>query len=150
MTEEEKVRNCVDARLIREKLLEALHLTAGELAKATGIGYQRIYDLGSGRTQKFNPGVVRAITKAFPRVNPHFLYSGDGPVLLPESEEDSAESTSSLKRIGEMLQMQNRLMLMMEKIAAKQAELIERELRLMQRERELLKREAELKGLLDK
>lgn len=63
MTDEEKVANCVDAKQIREELLEALHMTAGEFATALGINYQRIYDLGSGRTKKFNPGMVRLITR---------------------------------------------------------------------------------------
>lgn len=34
MTDEEKVANCVDAKQIREELLEALHMTAGEFATA--------------------------------------------------------------------------------------------------------------------
>lgn len=49
--ESEKVENNVDAKSIRDKLLKALHLGPGEFATAIGIHYQRIYDIGSGRTK---------------------------------------------------------------------------------------------------
>lgn len=55
MNESEKVENNVDAKTIRDRLLKALHLGPGELATALGINYQRIYDLGSGRTKSSIP-----------------------------------------------------------------------------------------------
>lgn len=150
MKEDEKVAKCVDAKAIREQLLEALHLTAGQLATALGINYQRIYDLGSGRTQKFNPNMVKLITKVFPQVNPHFLYSGEGPVLLagvvPQSTAGSAE-------LSELMSMSKRLLILMERLDEKDTALRERENAVLQREieitareTELLKREAELRN----
>lgn len=150
MKEDEKVAKCVDAKAIREQLLEALHLTAGQLATALGINYQRIYDLGSGRTQKFNPNMVKLITKVFPQVNPHFLYSGEGPVLLagvvPQSTAGSAE-------LSELMSMSKRLLILMERLDEKDSALRERENAVLQREieitareTELLKREAELRN----
>lgn len=150
MKEDEKVAKCVDAKAIREQLLEALHLTAGQLATALGINYQRIYDLGSGRTQKFNPNMVKLITKVFPQVNPHFLYSGEGPVLLagvvPQSTAGSAE-------LSELMSMSKRLLILMERLDEKDSALRERENAVLQREieitareTELLKREAELQN----
>lgn len=140
MKEEEKVANCVNAKEIRDKLLEALHLGAGEFATALGINYQRIYDLGSGRTQKFNPGIVRLITKTFPEVNPHFLYSGEGPVLLPR-----VGGASSAVDTAELMQMQSRLLNLMERLDAKDADIRRREEAVAKKEAELLQRETELR-----
>lgn len=141
MKEDEKVAKCVDAKAIREQLLEALHLSAGQLATALGINYQRIYDLGSGRTQKFNPNMVKLITKTFPQVNPHFLYSGEGPVLLagvvPPNTAGSAE-------LSELMSMSKRLLILMERLDEKDSALRERENAVLQREIEITAREAEL------
>lgn len=81
MNESEKVENNVNAKEIRDKLLKALHLGPGELATALGVNYQRVYDLGSGRTKKFNPGMVNLIVSKFPQVNATFLYTGKGEPL---------------------------------------------------------------------
>lgn len=150
MKEDEKVAKCVDAKAIREQLLEALHLTAGQLATALGINYQRIYDLGSGRTQKFNPNMVKLITKVFPQVNPHFLYSGEGPVLLAGVVPQSTAGTAEL---SELMSMSKRLLILMERLDEKDTALRERENAVLQREieitareTELLKREAELRN----
>ncbi len=141
MKEDEKVAKCVDAKAIREQLLEALHLTAGQLATALGINYQRIYDLGSGRTQKFNPNMVKLITKVFPQVNPHFLYSGEGPVLLS----GVAPTTSSGSvEVSEIMSMSKRLLILMERLDEKDSALRERENALLQREIEIAARETEL------
>lgn len=149
MTDEEKVANCVDAKLIREQLLEALHLTAGEFATALGINYQRIYDLGSGRTKKFNPGMVRLITKTFPQVNPHFLYTGNGPVLIGSG--GGGQSGLGASELSEMMSMSKRLLQLMERLDAKDSalrdrenDIIAREAAVSQREREVNQRELAL------
>lgn len=140
MIEEEKVANCVDAISIREQLLEALHLTAGELATALGINYQRIYDLGSGRTKKFNPGMVRLITQAFPQVNPHFLYTGKGAVLLSNGGSNQSTGLGSPELV-EMMSMSKRLLQLMERLDAKDSDLRDRESKLIAREAEVCQRE---------
>lgn len=140
MTEEEKVANCVDAASIREQLLEALHMTAGELATALGISYQRIYDLGTGRTKKFNPGMVRLITKTFPQVNPHFLYTGNGSVLLPNGGNNQSAGLGA-PELAEILAMSKRLLQLMERLDAKDSDLRDRENKLIARETEVSQRE---------
>lgn len=154
MKEEEKVANCVNAKAIREQLLEALHLTAGQFATALGINYQRVYDLGSGRTQKFNPNMVRLITKVFPNVNPHFLYSGEGPVLLSPGA-GGASSQGSVD-LAELMSMSKRLLLLMERLDEKdrdlrdrEAAIIKHEILLASREAAIVKREAELSIVSD-
>lgn len=148
MKEDEKLANCVDAKAIREQLLEALHLTAGQLATALGINYQRIYDLGSGRTRKFNPNMVKLITKVFPQVNPHFLYTGEGPVLLANVNH---QPTCGSVELSEMMSMSKRLLILMERLDEKDSILRDRENQVLRREIEvaareaaILKREAEL------
>ncbi|WP_303034982.1 hypothetical protein [uncultured Duncaniella sp.] len=139
MTDEEKVANCVDAKQIREELLEALHMTAGEFATALGINYQRIYDLGSGRTKKFNPGMVRLITKTFPQVNPHFLYTGNGPVLT--SNGGGQQNGLGVAELSEIMSMSKRLLQLMERLDAKDSDLRERENNLIARESAVSERE---------
>ena len=139
MKEDEKLANCVDAKAIREQLLEALHLTAGQLATALGINYQRIYDLGSGRTQKFNPNMVKLITKVFPQVNPHFLYTGEGSVLLANTNQQ--QSCGSVE-VSEMMSMSKRLLILMERLDEKDSILRERENQVLRREIEVAAREA--------
>lgn len=139
MKEDEKLANCVDAKAIREQLLEALHLTAGQLATALGINYQRIYDLGSGRTQKFNPNMVKLITKVFPQVNPHFLYTGEGSVLLANANQQ--QSCGSVE-VSEMMSMSKRLLILMERLDEKDSILRERENQVLRREIEVAAREA--------
>ena len=139
MLDEEKVANCVDAKAIREQMLEALHLTAGEFATALGINYQRIYDLGTGRTKKFNPGMVRLITKTFPQVNPHFLYTGEGPVLLTNN--GGQQGVIGTAELSEIISMSKRLLQLMERLDSKDSDLRARENNLIAREENVSKRE---------
>ncbi len=147
MQEIEKVENVLCARDIRDKLLKALNLGPGEFATALGINYQRIYDLGSGRTKKFNPGMVNLIISKFPQVNPTFLYSGKGDVLLSSEENTHSSATGATDIIG----MSKKLIELMEQLNLKDLHLREREAMLDekakaldQRERDLKKRESEL------
>lgn len=140
MQDIEKVENVVNAKEIRDQLLKALNLGPGELATALGINYQRIYDLGSGRTKKFNPGMVNLITSKFPQVNPTFLYTGKGDVLFPDY---SAQPIGS-KETGELISMSRKLIELMEQLNIKDAHLRERESVLDRRAAELDRREAEV------
>lgn len=126
----EKVENNVNAKEIRDKLLKALRLGPCELATALGINYQRIYDLGSGRTKKFNPGLVNMIVSKFPQVNATFLYTGKGEPLK-----------GSASDIDEIISMSNQLIEMMQKLTERSEKLDQRTLRLDVRERELNDRE---------
>lgn len=136
MQEIEKVENVLCAKEIRDSLLKALNLGPGEFATALGINYQRIYDLGSGRTKKFNPGIVNLIRKKFPQVNPTYLYSGKGPILL-----ETATTNSSVSDTADIIAMSKKLIELMEQINAKDSSLREREFELAKREFELTKRE---------
>lgn len=139
MKESEKVENNVDAKTIRDTLLKALHLGPGELATALGINYQRIYDLGSGRTKKFNPGMVNLIVSKFPQVNPTFLYTGNGEPLKPD-----ATALATTSDVAEIITMSRQLIDMMDKLNTKSGMLDQRTLRLEVRERELNDRERSL------
>lgn len=139
MNESEKVENNVDAKVIRDALLKALHLGPGELATALGINYQRIYDLGSGRTKKFNPGMVNMIVSKFPQVNATFLYTGKGKPL----KEDAAKLASQ-SDVSEIITMSRQLIDMMEKLTTRSEQLDQRALKLEIRERELNDRERHL------
>lgn len=150
MQEFEKVENVLCARDIRDKLLKALNLGPGEFATALGINYQRIYDLGSGRTKKFNPGMVNLIISKFPQVNPTFLYSGKGDVLLASEEQPQSSSAGATDIMG----MSKKLIELMEQLNLKDLHLREREAMLDakaealdKRERALNEREAKLAKL---
>lgn len=139
MQEIEKVENVLCAKEIRNSLLKALHLGPGEFATALGINYQRIYDLGSGRTKKFNPGIVNLICKKFPQVNPTYLYSGKGPILL-----ETATTNSSVSDTADIIAMSKKLIELMEQINAKDSSLREREFELTKREQLIREREKSL------
>lgn len=141
MQEIEKVENVVNAKDIRDQLLKALNLGPGELATALGINYQRIYDLGSGRTKKFNPGMVNLIVGKFPQVNPTFLYSGKGEVLL-QTRSQSYDSHSADG--AEIISMSRKFIELMEQLNIKDAYLREREANLDKRAEELSRREMEV------
>ena len=81
MKESEKVDKNVNAREIIANVLKELGMNAPSFATATGIAYQRIFDLQRGRTKKFNPGVVNMICQAFPSINKTYLYTGEGSVM---------------------------------------------------------------------
>lgn len=142
MKESEKVENNIDVKKIRDALLKALHLGPGELATALGINYQRIYDLGSGRTKKFNPGMVNMIVSRFPQVNPSFLYTGKGEPL-----KDAPTALANPSDITEIITMSRQLIDMMEKLTTRSEQLDQRALRLEIRERELIDRERHLNEL---
>ena len=136
MEDFEKVENNVDAKDIRDKLLKALHLGPGELATALGINYQRIYDLGSGRTKKFNPGMVNMIVSKFPQVNATFLYTGKGEPLKGDNQ-----ALASHSDLSEIITMSRQLVDMMDKLTSRAEQLDQRALRLEARERDLIDRE---------
>jgi hypothetical protein len=144
MRDFEKVENVVCAKDIRARLLKALNLGPGELATALGINYQRIYDLGSGRTKKFNPGMVNMICQKFPQVNPTFLYSGEGDVLLPTANNQPSQVVAD-SGASEIIGMSKKLIELMEQLSAKDAHLREREIELDQRAADLDERERALK-----
>lgn len=141
MKESEKVENNVNAKEIRDRLLKELKLGPGEFATALGINYQRIYDIGSGRTKKFNPGMVNLICSKFPQVNPYFLYTGNGNVFL----EDDSNGLSSAKEQIEIINMSKKLIELMEQLNQKDIHLREREQKLNARAAELDEREQELR-----
>lgn len=143
MQESEKVGNIISAKDIRNKLLEALHIGPGEFATALGINYQRIYDLGSGRTKKFNPGMVKIICSKFPNVNPTFLFTGKGEVLLEDPNSKLLDAASTT----ELISMSKRLIALMEQLNEKDAHLREREAAVQRREEELDARERRLHEL---
>jgi len=136
MKESEYAQNNVDAKVIIAAVLEALKMNAPAFSTATGIAYQRIYDLQRGRTKKFNPGVVNMIVSAFPQVRKEFLYTGDGPVLSSKAPADLIENPLEHDSSG-----------MMAKLLQMQSDLLEKTEQLHQKEIELLRREHEIELL---
>ena len=145
MKESEKVEKNVNAREIIANVLKELGMNAPSFATATGIAYQRIFDLQRGRTKKFNPGVVNMICNAFPSINKAYLYTGEGTVFLSDNpyEADSllgAKATSP----EEMTKMLNKVLDLSKQISDKDKVLDDKMQKLLVKERELMDREIEL------
>lgn len=147
MKESERADRNVDARAIIEAVLNHVGMRAPSFAKAIGINYQRIFDLQSGRTKKFNPGVVNLICTRFPEINKTYLYTGEGSLVLKGTENETPVQTPGAgpsSQLAEMLAMQHKLMEMFKSLTDREADLNERLVDLQERERELNSREAEL------
>jgi len=148
MKESEYAENNVDAKVIIATVLKTLKLGNTDFAAATGIAYQRIYDLVRGRTKKFNPGVVNQIIAAFPQIRKEYLYTGEGPVLqtdipvLPANQLPSDPSAL----LAKVLEMQTELLARMERLTEREAELHRREIELMRKETEINVRMKMLSG----
>lgn len=151
MNDSEKADRNVDARTIIENVLKHVGMRAPTFAKAIGINYQRIFDLQSGRTKKFNPGVVNLIVKRFPDIEKKYLYTGEGEVSYAEvaqSEISSEAGSISVAQLTEALTMQRKMLDMFQTLTEKEARLNQRERALNDREAELDKRENELERIL--
>lgn len=142
MKESEKADRNVDAKAIIEAVLNHVGMRAPSFAKAIGINYQRIFDLQSGRTKKFNPGIVNMICERFPDLNKTYLYTGEGNLVLP-GKESVTVSSGSVIELSELLSMQRTLMGMLQSLSDREAKLQERMIELQDRERELTLRESE-------
>lgn len=147
MKESERAENNIDAKVIIAAVLDTLQMNAPAFSKATGIAYQRIYDLQRGRTKKFNPGVVNMITAAFPQIRKEFLYTGDGAVLSSDVPADLIPNPLDIdvqSMLAKTMVLQNELLEKAERLAAKEREMHEREMELLRKEHELQLREAKL------
>ncbi|MBR6031413.1 MAG: hypothetical protein IKP36_05550 [Bacteroidaceae bacterium] len=147
MKESERAENNVDAKVIIAAVLETLEMNAPAFSKATGIAYQRIYDLQRGRTKKFNPGVVNMIIAAFPQIRKEFLYTGDGAVLSSNVPADLIPNPLDFdmqNTLAKSMALQNELLEKSERLAQKERELHEKEVELLRKEYELQLREAKL------
>ena len=147
MRENEKAENNVDAKVIIAEVLSAVGLNAPSFASKIGINYQRIFDLQRGRTKKFNPGVVNLICKAFPQINKNYLYTGEGPVLLPAEEKPKTaevDMNGMISMSQQVIDLFQQTVNRVQELQDKAAELAEKERKLWQKEIELVKREAEV------
>lgn len=147
MKESEYAENNVDAKQIIAKVLETLGMNAPAFSQATGIAYQRVYDLQRGRTKKFNPGVVNMTIAAFPQIRKEFLYTGEGPVLSSDVPADLISNPiapDASKMMERIMQMQADLMMKTERLSEKEEQLHQREIMLLQREHELELRAAQM------
>ncbi len=157
MKESEHADRNVNAKAIIEAVLNHVGMRAPSFAKAIGINYQRIFDLQSGRTKKFNPGVVNLICARFPEINKMYLYTGEGDLIIPEQPLiSSAPPSATSAQLAEILSMQQKLMDMFQSLTEREirlqdkiAEIQERERELDNREADLDKREAEMERLLE-
>lgn len=143
MKDSEKTEQNVNAREIIANLLHALGLNAPSLAIATGIAYQRIFDLQRGRTKKFNPGVVNMICSAFPMVNKTYLYTGEGDVLLDKNSvgdvavvENNAPATPDA-----VTRMLDKIINLSQQVADREQSIEDKRAQLLAYERELMNRE---------
>lgn len=147
MKENEKAENNVDAKVIITEVLNAVGMNAPTFAGKIGINYQRIFDLQRGRTKKFNPGVVNLICKAFPQINKTYLYTGEGPVLLPTDEGPKTETVDMNGMISmsqQVIDLFQQTVTRVQELQDKAAELAEKERKLWEKEIELVRREAEV------
>lgn len=143
MKESEKADRNVDAKAIIEAVLSHVGMRAPSFAKAIGINYQRIFDLQSGRTKKFNPGVVNMICDRFPDINKNYLYTGEGNLANPKKDQTPTDSRVAIQ-LSELLSMQRTMLDMFQSLSEREARLQERMADLQDREREFSIREAEL------
>lgn len=144
MKKSEYAENNVDAKAIIAAVLDTLDMNAPAFATATGISYQRIYDLQRGRTKKFNPGVVNMIVAAFPQIRKEYLYTGVGSVLTSEVPADLIQHPMGGDILSKTLKLQAELLEKSERLAEKERELHEKEVELIRRQYELDMREANL------
>lgn len=159
MKESEKADKNVNAREIIANVLKELGMNAPSFATATGIAYQRIFDLQRGRTKKFNPGVVNMICEAFPSINKAYLYTGEGSVLSSGKPQELDNSIGgNITSQDEIAKMLNKVLDLskqindkdrvveekMQKILVKERELMDKEMELAKREIELEQKEAAL------
>lgn len=144
MKESEKADKNVNAREIIANVLKELDMNAPSFSTATGISYQRIFDLQRGRTKKFNPGVVNMICEAFPTINKSYLYTGEGPVMVngkPQELDNSIGAGASHSEIANML---NKVLDLSKQVSDKEKAIEEKTRELLEKERELLIKEVEL------
>lgn len=145
MKESEKADNNVNARVIIANVLKELGMNAPSFATATGIAYQRIFDLQRGRTKKFNPGVVNMICEAFPSINKAYLYTGEGTVFLSGKPYDADNSIgTNATSPEEITKMLNKVLDLSKQISDKDKIVDDKMQKLLVKERELMDREIEL------
>ncbi len=145
MKESEKADKNVNAREIIANVLKELGMNAPSFATATGIAYQRIFDLQRGRTKKFNPGVVNMICEAFPSINKTYLYTGEGSVMSSNKPLDLDNSIGgNITSQDEIAKMLNKVLDLSKQVSDKDRAMEEKSLKLLAKERELLEKEMEL------
>lgn len=145
MKESEKADKNVNAREIIANVLKELDMNAPSFATATGISYQRIFDLQRGRTKKFNPGVVNMICAAFPSINKTYLYTGEGSVMVNGKPQELDNSIGAgVASPSEIANMLNKVLDLSKQVSDKEKAVEERIHKLIEKERELLTKEVEL------
>lgn len=145
MKESEKADKNVNAREIIANVLKELGMNAPSFATATGIAYQRIFDLQRGRTKKFNPGVVNMICEAFPSINKAYLYTGEGSVLSSGKPQELDNSIGgNITSQDEIAKMLNKVLDLSKQINDKDRVVEEKIQKLLSKERELMDKEMEL------
>ncbi len=142
MKESEKADRIVDAKAIIDAVLKHVGMKAPTFAKEIGINYQRIFDLTSGRTKKFNPGVVNLICERFPEISKHFLYTGEGDIVAPNA--GMPGSAMGAAQLSELMAMSRQLMNLFQTLSEKENRITEMLTELNERERELNEREHSL------
>lgn len=140
MKASEKAENNVDARMIIDEVLKAVGMNAPTFAGKIGINYQRIFDLQRGRTKKFNPGVANLICDTFPQISKTFLFTGEGPVVVPVAEPQNKPADEHT----DVIVMLHKVIALFEQVTEKEAALQDKIAQLQSREQELLKKEVEL------
>lgn len=65
-----------------ERLVEHYGVSLTEIAKRIGLPPQRLYDIASGKTKSFSDQVTKGITSQFSDLNPLWLLTGDGDMLI--------------------------------------------------------------------
>lgn len=144
MKESEKAEKNVNAREIIANVLTELGMNAPSFSTATGIAYQRIFDLQRGRTKKFNPGVVNMICNAFPTINKTYLYTGEGPIFSTDKPLELDNSFGTSPRADEIANMLNKVLDLSKQVTDKDKAVEEKMQKLLVKERELMQKELDL------
>ena len=134
MKESEKAEKNVNAREIIANVLKELGMNAPSFSMATGIAYQRIFDLQRGRTKKFNPGVVNMIC----------AYTGEGPVFTTDKPHELDSTIGANTSADEIAKMLNKVLDLSKQVTDKDKAVEEKMQKLLAKERELMEKELEL------
>ena len=148
INQDERAEKVVNAPAIINAVLAAVGMNPPKFAAAVGVSYQRIFDLKRGRTKKFNPGMVKAITDRFPQINKTFLFTGEGNVLNDDAPKP-AESGAGVAAVDDralkpLLEAMRAMQEKMETLANKERELLLKEIELVKREAQIEIKELKL------
>lgn len=127
-------------RIISKVRQELGFRSVQKFADAIGAGYMQVYYCETGKVNEVSEELIEKITTTFDNVNPEFLRTGYGDIIKTEDKTDN-ESFSLDAQItnGEIVKLIDRLVLLLEKVQAREERLEEKCKRVEELENKLTK-----------